>query len=136
MLPGYLKNLRKSFNVEDKGIFPYKLVNEFNLDYEGKVPEYNYFDGIFPFQYEEYFELYKYSPWNLRRETEIYCRQDCRVLYKVLLELFKEHFLNTKVNGSLYVSLPSLSVANYRARFMSNNANIPNIKGEVFHFIK
>lgn len=35
MLPSSLGKLAKSFNVENKSIFPYKFVNEISLDYEG-----------------------------------------------------------------------------------------------------
>jgi hypothetical protein len=37
ILPGTLSSLAKNFNVENKGIFPYKFVNNknINLDYIG-----------------------------------------------------------------------------------------------------
>lgn len=45
ILPGSLRNLGKSFNVETlKGIFPYKYVNEFNIDYIGKKPNIFYYE--------------------------------------------------------------------------------------------
>ncbi len=48
LLPATLRSLATNFNVEDKGIFPYKFVNNSNiaLTYSGLVPEYKYFEGI------------------------------------------------------------------------------------------
>ena len=136
MLPSSLRKLARAFNVEDKGIFPYRFVNLLNLDYEGTVPDFKYFEGITENRYQLYKSDYVYRSWNLRRETEWYCGQDCLVLYQVLELFFKENFLNTRVNASRYVSLPSLAFANFRTRFMGEDCNITNITGEVYHFIK
>lgn len=56
LLPASLRSLAKNFNVENKGLFPYKFVNNSNmtLDYEGKIPEYEFFDGITKEEYNEY----------------------------------------------------------------------------------
>jgi hypothetical protein len=46
ILPGSLSDLAISFNVEAKGIFPYKFVTDnIPLDFVGNVPEYKYFDS-------------------------------------------------------------------------------------------
>ncbi len=49
-----LSKLAVSFNVEEKGIFPYSFVNENNLDYIGEVPDFKYFNNITLDQYREY----------------------------------------------------------------------------------
>jgi len=48
LLPSSLRNLAINFNVENKGIFPYKFVNnpDISLNYKGKVAEYRLFDNI------------------------------------------------------------------------------------------
>lgn len=47
MLIVSLRNLAKTFGVDtQKGIFPYNFVNENNLDYIGKVPDFKFFDNI------------------------------------------------------------------------------------------
>jgi hypothetical protein len=43
ILPDSLEKLAKYFNVDNKGIFPHLFVNDFNLDYEGDVPDFKYF---------------------------------------------------------------------------------------------
>lgn len=107
MLPSSIRKLSKQFNISagDKGIFPYKFVLKDNLDYAGSVPEFKYFMppggiGITEMQYNHYASNYKYRLWNLRDETELYCNQDCLVLYEVLLNFFKENFIANRINAS------------------------------------
>jgi hypothetical protein len=57
LLPSSLRKLAINFgeDVDNKGIFPYKFVNnDINLDYNGKIPKYEYFDNISKEEYEEY----------------------------------------------------------------------------------
>jgi hypothetical protein len=50
-----LRNLGKVFGIDtQKSIYPYTFVNENNLNYEGKVPEFKYFDNISINEYNEY----------------------------------------------------------------------------------
>lgn len=136
MLPSSLKNLARAFNVEEKGIFPYRFADKASLDYEGAVPDFKYFESITENRYRLYKNDYEGRLWNLKHETEWYCGQDCLVLYNVLELFFKENFLNNRVNPSKYVSLPSLAFANFRTRFLPEDCNITNITGEHYHFIK
>ena len=138
MLPSSLRKLAKAFKVEDKGMFPYRFVTEENIkiNYNSSIPDYNYFDGITIDQYNDYSKEFINKQWNLKEQTIKYCERDCRVLYKVLEEFFKENYENTMVNASRYVSLPSLAFANYRTKFLSNKKDIVCIKGELFHFLK
>jgi len=56
LLPSNLRSLAKNFNVENKGLFPYKFLNNENisLDYIGKVPSFDNFDKVTLSEYEEY----------------------------------------------------------------------------------
>jgi len=56
MLPLSLRNLCKSFQIEDKSIFPFDFVNEEStkLNYIGKVPGFKYFKDISTKEYREY----------------------------------------------------------------------------------
>ena len=91
LLPNSLSNLAKAFKVEDKGIFPYSFVNDFNLNYDGKVPDYVYFDtnkvSLEDYlNYNVFFSLYnKY--WNLLDESKKYCELDCKSLFNFFKEL-------------------------------------------------
>ena len=114
MLPASLEKLANQFNVESKGIFPHEFVESNNLNYEGAVPDFKYFNKINSNQYREYCAKYTYVPWNLKKESEIYCNKDCKVLYDIL-SIFLENFNITRVNGSKYVSLSALALANFRA---------------------
>lgn len=74
LLPAPLRSLAKNFNVEEKGIFPYKFVNnpDISLDYNGLVPSFNNFDGITLEAYQEYCKEFNVenkgsaSCWNLK----------------------------------------------------------------------
>jgi len=60
MLIGSLKNLAKAFGVEtQKSIFPYNFVNKDNLNYNGYIPDFKYFDSISKSEYLIYCELFK-----------------------------------------------------------------------------
>jgi hypothetical protein len=56
LLPASLRNLAKNFNVDNKGIFPYKFVNNkyVSLNYIGNIPDINYFDNISKEEYINY----------------------------------------------------------------------------------
>jgi DNA polymerase type B, organellar and viral len=57
LLPYSLRKLSHDFKVNvSKGYFPYSFVNENNLNYIGKIPEYNYYYNQVnnPLSYEEY----------------------------------------------------------------------------------
>jgi hypothetical protein len=59
MLIVSLRNLAKSFGVDvQKSIFPYDFVNKDNLDYNGTIPDFKYFDGISSLDYNCYIENY------------------------------------------------------------------------------
>jgi hypothetical protein len=54
-----LYKLAKSFKVENlKLIFPYKFVQDYNLNYVGPVPEFKYFSKISKVEYQEYKTLF------------------------------------------------------------------------------
>jgi hypothetical protein len=48
ILQSSLRKLAKSFNVENKGIFPYEFVNckHISLDYKGNVPKFKFFEEL------------------------------------------------------------------------------------------
>lgn len=80
LLLGSLRNLGKSFSVEtQKSIFPYKFVNENNLDFIGTIPDFKYFDGLSSLDYNCYIE--NYNIWDMKVETMKYCEMDVISLY-------------------------------------------------------
>jgi hypothetical protein len=57
LLPSSLRKLAIDFNVTNKGIFPYKFVNSnIELNYEGSVPNYDFFENISLSEYNDYCE--------------------------------------------------------------------------------
>lgn len=129
-----LAKLAVSFNVEEKGIFPYSFVNENNLDYIGEVPDFKYFNNITLDQYREYITTVRKN-WNLKIETIRYCEQDCRTLFQVLSSFSDLIFTNFKANIHKYPTLPGLSLGIYRMKYITENT-IPQIAGQIYKDIR
>jgi hypothetical protein len=137
LLPSSLRNLAKNFNVENKGLFPYKFVNneEISLNYNGVVPEFSYFDKVKLEEYNDYLNQFKDKKWNLKTETIKYCELDCLVLYKVI-ENFSDRIYNLfRIDILNYPTLSSLAFAIYRSNYLKNS-KIPLITGNIYEFIK
>jgi hypothetical protein len=128
--------LSKQFNVENKGIFPYKFVNNSNisLDYHGIVPAFEYFDNISHEEYNNYAKQFN-NDWNLRNETIKYCELDCKVLKQVINKFSDNIFNSFRLDILKFTTLSSLAFAIFRSQFMRKN-NIPLIHGEIYNFIK
>ena len=139
LLPCSLRKLAIGFNIENKGIFPYRFVNKPNMPllYSGPVPGYEYFDKITKTEYKAYCESFKGIHWNLRRETIEYCIQDCRVLFQIIDIFSRRIFFTFGVNMHNYPTLPSLAFAIFRSNFLSKITNgIPLITGKIYKYIK
>jgi len=110
MLPVSLRKLALGFGLAGKllkGIFPYLLSN---IDYEGKVPPFNLFNGMSEklknryhwynvavdkitwADYNKYVMEFEGRVWNFRQESIKYCTQDCVTLFKILTSF---NILNT-----------------------------------------
>lgn len=137
LVPVSLRNLAINFNVENKGIFPYKFVNnkDIPLDYVGEVPDYKYFEGITAEEYREYCKEFINKPWDLKIETIKYCELDCLVLYQIIEKFSDNIFKLFRIDILKYPTLASLAFAIYRSNFL-NESKIPLIHGEIYDFIK
>nr|QWO71388.1 DNA polymerase [Termitomyces sp. T70a] len=139
LLPSSLRKLAKSFDVEEKGIFPYKFLfnNNVPLNYKGPVPSYNYFRDIDLETYNLYCKSITGNNWDLKKETKKYCEQDVIALHSVIDKFNLLIFRNNRVNAINYPTLSSLAMAIYRSNFFNeNNYKIPKIIGNVYDFIK
>jgi hypothetical protein len=143
ILPVSLKKLAKEFNVTNKGLFPYRFVNDKNisLDYKGNIPDYKYFDniyennGTFTKEFLEYQNFYKDKCWDLRQESIKYCELDCFVLYQIINKFSLNIFKLFRMNILEYPTLSSLAFAIFRNKFLKDK-KIPVIKGEIYDFIR
>ena len=136
ILPASLKKLAKSFNTNQyqKDIFPFDFVNENNLDYIGKVPDFSYFNNISEKDYNNYKNKYD-NNWSLKTEFIKYCEQDCLSLYNVLSKFNLLIFNLFNLNIHKYPTLPSLSFGIYRNNYLKANT-IPQISGKLYENIK
>jgi DNA polymerase type B, organellar and viral len=143
MIPISLAKAAKSFNVEDKGKFPYRFVNqpEINYDYVGPVPSYDFFESINEddFTEEDYKEYCKdfNNDWDLEKETIKYCEQDCITLYQILQKFSTFIYDEFKINFLNAPTLSSLAFIIYRTNFMKDLKNkLPIIIGKTYSDIK
>nr|QWO71399.1 DNA polymerase [Lyophyllum semitale] len=137
LLPSSLEKLAKSFNVDNKSIFPYLFVNDSNisLDYEGPIPSFKYFINISKERYNEYCMNFSDKNWDLREETIKYCNQDVISLYQIISKFSKEIFELFRLDILKYPTLSSLSFAIFRSKFLKDS-KIPLITGKIFNDIK
>jgi hypothetical protein len=116
ILPISLRKLCISFKVStNKGIFPYLFKD---INYIGKVPEYQYFTKLSLEEYNKYIESYKGKIWNFRKEAIKYCELDCKGLYQVLNKF--NHLINKTFNITIdkCPTLTSLSFRIWRAKYL------------------
>lgn len=132
LLSHSLKDLTNTFQVDRKGIFPYRFVNSAYtyLDYVGAVPAFDYFDNINLDAYHSYCQ--RYSNWSLKRETIVYCENDCRSLYQVLSSFHDQIYTYFQIDFLKYPTVSSLALAIYRTHFLSSEKKVPLIGGEMF----
>jgi hypothetical protein len=140
ILPASLRDLSKSFGVENKkDFFPYGFVNDdnkFSIDYKGPVPEYEYFlDSLTKQEYNDYCDRYKGKSWNLRRELYLYCEIDCIALHQIIVKFHKQIHSLLKIDITKYPTLSSIAFSGYRTNFMKKD-QIPKILSKLHYTIK
>lgn len=136
ILLGSLHKLGQSFKVQTiKTVFPYRFINENELNYVGLIPSINFFDNITNDEYLNYCADFKNKQWNLKNSAIKYCVNDCKSLYEIILKYNLLYFNNFKININEHVTLSSHAFRVYRTHFMKN-VKIPMIYGPDFKKIK
>jgi hypothetical protein len=133
ILPSSLRKLSKAFNVENKGHFPFRFVNNpaIDLNYVGPTPDFSLFDGISSMEYNSLIS----NNWNLREETIKYCILDCVVLHQVLSKFNDLIFNKWNLNIHRFPTLSSIAFAIFRTHYLGNHY-IPRLGGQIYDFIK
>ena len=137
LLPVSLSKLALTFGVTEKGLYPYKfLVNtSFKLNYQGAVPDIEFFDNISKEQYNEYCKDFQGLEWNLKDETIKYCIQDCVSLHQVISKFRSLIFECYSLDVLDYPTLSSLSFSIYRSGFMPKDS-LAQISGSMYAHLK
>lgn len=133
ILPSSLRKLAGAFNVESKGYFPFKFVNNVKvpLNYIGTTPDLKFYEGI---SFENYQTMVT-NDWNLRDECLKYCELDCRVLHQILSKFNDLIFTKWSLNIHRFPTLSSLAFGIYKSHYISTH-KIPKLGGHIFDFIK
>ena len=133
LLPSSLKNLGKSFKAESpKGIFPYLLTD---TKYIGKVPDFKFFSKITIDDYNKYKDSFINKTWIFKDEAIKYCQLDCVSLFQILTKFNNLIFNTFKLNINKYPTLPSLSFAIFRSKYLYKDS-IHMLSGDIANDIR
>lgn len=140
ILPMSLKNLCKGFNVKNKKlIFPVLFKNHNSvksiLQYEGEVPELEYFKNVTESEYKEYLNKYSNKKWIYSEELIKYCEVDTLSLYEVIYKFSENIYKLFEINIMKNPTLSSIAFTAYRTKFMKRNW-IPKITGKLYYALK
>lgn len=132
-----LSKLGKSFNVSTlKSKFPYRFINETDLNYCGEIPKLKYFDNMNLKDFISYCKNYfTNNTWSLKNEAIKYCINDCKSLYEIITKYNQLNFKNFNVNINEHPTLSSHAFRIFRTHFLKQNV-IPMIYGNDFKILK
>ena len=132
LLNSSLNDLSIAFDTTiKKDIFPFKFLDQNNLDYNGSIPNISYFGDISPSEYDRYLERFNGNSWSFKQELIKYCETDCISLHEVLTKFSNLIWKNFKINITRYPTITGLAFAIYRSNFMQCS-NIPQISNDFF----
>lgn len=127
ILPSSLDKLSKSFNLSSsKQLFPYTFMDSYEkLTYVGPKPAQTHYPKIMT---DEQYNAIQ-SPWNAEDATRIYLKQDCVLLYEILIYFGNQLVERYNVNFLTKQTLPSQTMAIFRIHFLT--ADIQNLNKTV-----
>lgn len=131
-MPSSLRKLAYSFNVEEKGYFPFRFLNEplVELNYEGAIPDFKYYidSNLSIDDYNDIKKSYENKNWNLKNECIKYCEQDCITLHQVITNFNSEINKKYSINIHNTPTLPSLAFSIWQTHYLKDH-KIPIITG-------
>src|SRR5258705_12868926 len=158
LLPFSLQKLGKVFNCEiSKGIFPYKFINQGNINYIGCIPAIEFFspetfaknevDFLWGGREEELknnalIEYNKYSQeiqgkWDCKKETLKYLGKDLEILYDIMHKFNNTTFRDFQVNISRIRTISGLAFLIFSANYYKSKSKpIYFTKGRIEEFIR
>jgi DNA polymerase type B, organellar and viral len=123
MLPLKLDKLIKSFDINiPKLPFPYSFVNKYNLNYNGSLPEFKYYEDVL--NYDDYLKLskkYEKKSFNLKNETIKYLNNDVNSLYDIIFKFGKEFFDLENIDITKSISISSLALNTFLTNYYNDN---------------
>jgi len=132
ILPSSLRTLASKYKVSDqKGFFPYSMVNENTLDYIGITPDISAFNGITP---EEYEGLVSFT-WNLRNELIRYLELDLKSLHQIILRFSRDIFDIEKIDITKLPTISSIAFKIFRTNYLKDKL-LPIVKGNAHKDIR
>jgi len=114
-LTGSLANLAKAFNLTmRKGYFPHLFNTIENQDYIGPIPDERYFDLTFSAKTAEDIAKFREwhtsqrnrTDWSFRKEIELYCIDDVKILAEMCLQYHLENVEKRGLSPWLSITAP------------------------------
>jgi hypothetical protein len=140
LLPFKLKKLGIVFNCEvSKGIYPYKFINQGNINYIGCIPGIEYFSGKEEISTEEYKDYINeiQGNWDCKLETLKYLEKDLDILYDIMHKFNNTTFREFKVNISRIRTISGLAFLIFSANYYKPKSKpIYFTKGRIEEFIR
>jgi DNA polymerase type B, organellar and viral len=138
ILPFNLDKLGKVFKCEtNKSIFPYKFINEMNILYEGKIPDYKYFNKIDINDYCKYKNSFKDMDWKSKNETIKYLENDINLLYEIITYFNEFIFNRFGVNITRIRTISGLAFLIFTSSYYKQEVNpIYFTKGKLEQFVR
>jgi hypothetical protein len=125
LLKNSLRQLGNDFKVDrQKGYFPYSFVNENNLNYVGKLPEYIYYPENL--DYSDYLKMnsdYLENNWSIKTKTLEYLESDLISLYQIIIKFRDEVFKTESINITSVNSISALTNKIYHANYYNPRLN-------------
>lgn len=125
LLKNSLRQLGNDFKVDRlKGYFPYSFVNENNLNYVGKLPEYIYYPENL--DYSDYLKMnsdYLENNWSIKTKTLEYLESDLISLYQIIIKFRDEVFKTESINITSVNSISALTNKIYHANYYNPRLN-------------
>jgi hypothetical protein len=138
ILPFNLDKLGKVFKcATNKSIFPYKFINEMNILYEGKIPDFEYFNNIDFNDYCKYKNRFKDMDWMSKNETIKYLENDINLLFEILTYFNEFIFNRFGVNITRIRTISGLAFLIFTSSYYKQEVNpIYFTKGKLEQFVR
>jgi len=136
-----LEQFPKTFGITElkKGFFPHFFNTEINMNYEGPIPDIDYFkpNGFKDKKRKEFYDWYETKirenyVWNQKREMREYCISDVDILRRCCIKFRQLYIDVADIDPFQYTTIASVCMAIYKAHHIIPNYNTDywNIKGD------
>lgn len=120
--------------TEQKTKFPYDFININTLDYNGIIPNINYFNNM---DIKDYANNYNNKLFNTKLELLKYLENDLFILYNFIYKNNKSIYNLTNIDPSTITTISALSINVFNKIYPNNISIIPHIDNiNIYNYLK